>query len=108
MFKRLKRALVESYVGAIALGWILAQIVTHFVGIFSAPVGSWVSQNTYRNMTKTIGSTGFPFEAAYPELIRAALLLVVWYALLRWLYFKPLNLNSSETAPVAAPPVSGT
>ena len=107
MFERLKRTLVESYVGAISLGWLLAQGITHFVGIFSAPVGAWVSQNAYRNMTKTVGSTGFPFEAAYPEFIRALLLLLVWYALLRWLYFKPLKKITSEPASTAEPPISG-
>jgi predicted Kef-type K+ transport protein len=87
MLERLKRALVDSYIGAIALGWVLAQDIMHFVGIFSAPVASWVSQNTYREMTqKTNGLAGFPFQDALPELVRAFLLLMVWSVLIRWLY----------------------
>jgi hypothetical protein len=105
MLERLKRALVESYVGAIGLGWMLAQIVTHFVGIVSAPVAAWVSQNTYRNMTKSSGSAGFPFDAAYPELIRAFLLLLLWYVLLRWLYLKRLKIKASEAASTPEPPL---
>jgi hypothetical protein len=32
MLEPLKRAIVESYVGAIALGWLLAEGVAHSVG----------------------------------------------------------------------------
>jgi hypothetical protein len=84
MLDRLKRTLVDSYIGAIALGWLLAQDIMYFVGIFSTPVASWVSQNTYREMTqKATGLAGFPFQAALPELVRAFLLLMVWSVLIR-------------------------
>jgi hypothetical protein len=106
MLEGLRRALVESYVGAISLGWMLAQIVTHFVGVFSAPVAAWVSQKTYRNITNSSGSAGFPFDAAFPELIRAFLLLLVWYVLIRWLYLKPLKIKSSDAASTAEAPLS--
>ena len=38
MFERLKQSVVESQVGAIALGWLLAQSLVHFASIFTAPV----------------------------------------------------------------------
>lgn len=38
MLNRLKRTLVESFVGAIALGYLLAQTILHFVNIFASPV----------------------------------------------------------------------
>jgi hypothetical protein len=38
MFERLKQSVVESYVGAIALGCLLAQSLVHFASIFTAPV----------------------------------------------------------------------
>ena len=98
---------MESYIGTIALGWLLAQGITHLVGIFSAPVAGWVSQNTYRDITKATGSLGFPFEAALPELIRAFLLLLIWYALVRWLYFRPFKTNPSEPSPIAGSPAAG-
>jgi hypothetical protein len=34
MFERLKQSVVESYVGAIALGWLLAQSLVHFARHF--------------------------------------------------------------------------
>ena len=38
MLERFKRALVESFIGAIGLGYLLAQGILHFVNIFASPV----------------------------------------------------------------------
>jgi hypothetical protein len=98
MFERLRRTLVETFVGAIALGYLLAQGILHFVNIFTSPVTGWVTRNEYREMMpRTASSAGLPLRLALPELIRFSLLLLVWYLLLRWLYFKPLK-DSSEPA----------
>jgi len=87
MFKRLRRALTESYIGAIALGWLLAEDITRFVGIFATPVGEWVSQREYPGLrAQTGGSPGLSFAFALPELVRFCLILVIWYALVHWLY----------------------
>ena len=48
MLERLKRALVESFVGAIALGYLLAQGILHFVNIFASPIAGWVSRSYYK------------------------------------------------------------
>ena len=97
MLERCKQTIVESYIGAVALGLLLAQIVEHFVGIFAAPIAAWVSQKNYREMTqKTTGSVGLPFEAALPEAVRSILLLLLVYFLIRWLYFKPFKATSSN------------
>lgn len=100
MFERLKRALVESFVGAIALGYLFAQGILHFVNIFTSPVAGWVARKEYREfIPRTTASAGFSLQDALPELIRFFLLLLVWYVLLRWLYFKPLKKETSEPAP---------
>jgi hypothetical protein len=105
MFERLRRTLVETFVGAIALGYLLAQGILHFVNIFTSPVTGWVTRNEYREMMpRTASSAGFPFQLALPELIRFFLLLLVWYVLLRWLYFKPIKNESSELAKNPGPP----
>jgi hypothetical protein len=99
MFERLRRTLVETFVGAIALGYLLAQSILHFVNIFTSPLAGWVTRNEYREMMpRTASSAGFPLQLALPELIRFSLLLLVWYVLLRWLYFKPLKNDSYELA----------
>ena len=50
MFKRLKRALVTSFVGTIALGWVFAQVILHFAYIFSAPIAGWLMRREYRGV----------------------------------------------------------
>ena len=92
MFERLKHALVGSYVGAIALGWLFAQGVIQFVNIFAAPVASWIARTECGKLTgDAAGSARFWPQEAVPELVRFFLVLLVWYILLRWLYFKPLK-----------------
>ncbi len=102
MFDRLKRALVESYVGAIALGYLFAQGILHFVNIFASPVAGWISRKQYGEfVSRTTPLVGFSLRDALPELVRFFLLLLVWFVLLRWLYFKPLKEETSEPAPNA-------
>ena len=107
MLKRLRQVLVESFVGAIALGWMLAEVVTHFVNIFAAPVGSWLARNEYGGIIpgKNGVETGFLLQDALPELIRSIALLFVWYFLVRWLYFTPARKAGSEPAQNTEQPV---
>jgi hypothetical protein len=95
----LKRALVESFVGAIALGYLLAQGILLFVNVFAAPIAGWVEQKQYREILSHAAQTGFPFEDALPELAKSLGVLLVWYLLLRWLYFKTPKKETSESAP---------
>jgi hypothetical protein len=44
MSNRFKQALVESYIGAIGLGYLFAQCVLHFVSLFALPLTAWVSR----------------------------------------------------------------
>jgi hypothetical protein len=100
MFSRLKQALVESYVGAIALGYLFAQGILHFVNIFASPVAGWISRKQYGGLVpRTTSLPGFSLQDALPELVRFVLLLLVWLVLLRWLYFKPLKKETSEPVP---------
>ena len=91
---RIKRALVESYVGAIALGYLLAEVILHFVNIFSSPVAGWVAQNEYSRMIPGIELPSHsPLRYAIPQLVAFIVLSAVWYALLRWLYLEPSREN---------------
>jgi hypothetical protein len=72
MFERLKQSVVESYVGAIALGWLLAQSLVHFANIFTAPVAGWILRREYRGFTEhTTLLPGFSLQDPVPELIRS-------------------------------------
>jgi hypothetical protein len=99
MLEQLKRTLVESYVGAIAMGWLLTTAILDFVSIFSSPVQGWVSRNEYRALSHTAAPVGLQLQEALPELIKAFLVLLIWYFLFRWLYLKPTRISSSESAP---------
>jgi hypothetical protein len=100
VFKSIKRALVDSYVGAIGLGYLLAQVILYFIRIFSVPVGSWIAQKQAAQfMSRPALYKGFPLQSALPELINFALLLFLWYILLRWLYLeKPAKETSAPVA----------
>ncbi|HET7750817.1 MAG TPA: hypothetical protein VFK81_15625 [Terriglobales bacterium] len=93
---RLKKALVESFVGAIAVGWVFAQGVLHFAYIFSVPIVSWVTRREYNGIINRPISPGFSIQDALPELVRSVSLLVLAYILLRWLYFKPLEEETAD------------
>ena len=100
MLSQLKRSLVESYMGAIALGWLLADIVLDFVNIFAGPVASWVSRSEFHGLDgRADVPTGFLFRDALPGAVKCLLLLVIWYVLVRWLYMSPLaGENPQQTA----------
>jgi hypothetical protein len=87
MFERLKKALVESYVGAIGLGWIFAQGVLHFAYVFTGPLVGWISSKEYFAFTARVPPPGFWLRDSLLELARSLALLLLGYVLLRWLYF---------------------
>lgn len=98
MLKRMKQALVESFVGAIALGYLLAETLLHFVNIFAAPVVGWVSRKQYGGLVpRDSNLPGFSLKDALPDLARFIVLLLVWHALVRWLYFKPAEESTSTS-----------
>ncbi len=100
MLERLKKVLVNSFVGAIALGWLFAQGILHFAYVFSAPVAGWLTRREYHGMVdRATISTGFSLQDALPELVRSLSLLLVGYLLLRWLYYKPLQPETRESRP---------
>jgi hypothetical protein len=100
VFERLRRTLVESLIGAIALGYLLALDIGYFVNIFVAPVAAWAARKDYQGlMLHTQAPAGFPFRDALPELASFLLLLLVWYLLFRWLYFEPFKKDKSGPVP---------
>src|SRR5256885_4888493 len=88
MLERLRITLVKTYIGALALGSLLAQTVTHFINIFVMPIAGWVSRRQYRGFTDhPMAVPGFTLEEAIPELLRFICYLLIWFGLVRWLYF---------------------
>jgi hypothetical protein len=106
MLEKLRKTLVDSYVGAIALGYLLAQGILSFVGIFSSPAAGWLTRHELRALTERIApSSSWPLGYyAMPELIRSIVLLLVWYLLFRWLFFNPFETSASTPAPTPSVP----
>lgn len=100
MLERLKRTLVDSLIGAIALGYLLAIDILRFVDIFVSPVEAWVKRSEFPEVIgHSHASSGFPFRYALLQLASFLMLLLVWYLLFRWLYFKPFKKENSELVP---------
>jgi hypothetical protein len=90
MLNRLKSALVKSYAGAIAVGWLVAQGLTDVSSIFTVPITQWLTRRITADsldLYRAPQNSTFPYLLAIPPLIRAALILLIAFLLLRWLYF---------------------
>ena len=92
MFKRLKQALVESFVGAIALGWLLAQSLSHFAATFTSPLAALAMQKQMQAFQSSSPRwENAALQRAILELVTAVSLFALSYILLRWLYYKPVQ-----------------
>jgi hypothetical protein len=99
MADRLKRVLVESFIGAIALGYVLAEVVFYFVNIFTSPFSAWATGSLYRAIAPgTAASSASYLRAAVSPAVAFVLLLLVWYLILRWLYFTPFKKEEPDLA----------
>ena len=98
MLEQVRRILVDSFIAAIGLGYLLAEIVLYFINIFTSPVSIWIARMIFPDTT---ASRRFPLEAALPQVIGFVLLLALWFVLFRWLY--PISLQEQTTDPEAEP-----
>ena len=95
MLERVKELLVESFVGAIALGLLLSNAIARLTNGLTMPLTDWLVRIQFQ---------GFPnrppqpltLRQGWPELIRAFVLFVIWCALFYWLYFKRVPEESLE------------
>lgn len=100
MFKRLKRLLVTSYVGAIALGILLAEAIRAFTDIFTVPAFTWATYRTV--LPNSIVNRGSPLEQSLPYVGQFILLILVDYLLLLWLYAEPID-SMTTSASISGP-----
>ena len=92
MLERLKSALTKSYVGAIAVGWLVAQGLIDVSSIIVAPVTAWITNRLNSqgyDLFRPPQNPNLPYWLALPPLIRALVILLIAFLLLRWLYFEP-------------------
>lgn len=97
MFDRLKMVLVESFIGVIALGYLFAEAILYFVNIFTTSLAVWVGRITPPPFSP--GGRG-SLEVVLRPVTSFVVLLLVWYILLRWLYFTPPKRATSDPTPI--------
>ncbi|HXT85507.1 MAG TPA: hypothetical protein VN745_00660 [Verrucomicrobiae bacterium] len=103
MFKQLKSILVESYVGAIALGYLLAESVLYLVSLVAAPVTAWATEERYRTtMSRQMSWADLAGPDLIETLVKFILLLLFWFILIRWLYFRRPD-EPTQPAPAPVP-----
>ena len=88
MPKRLKKALVESYVGAIAIGWTIADSATELANALGTPITTAIRQHMVQQIVGvTPTREPIDWKLSLPGIMSAIILLAVAYGLLRWLYY---------------------
>ena len=103
MLECFRRTLVESYVGTILVGWLFAEGLIHAVGILTRPLVTWEARVFARSFVEEPGSGKFataqiPWNESLPEALSAVMLLLIAYALLRWLYYERTGVVKSHSA----------
>src|SRR5215468_2788570 len=97
MLDRVRRSLVDSYIGAIALGLLMAELVSHLVNIFEVPIASWIVRNLHPEFYAGKGlGTAFSLRESVPDLTKFVLKLVIWLLCLRWLYLRSPEVPAKE------------
>jgi hypothetical protein len=94
MLRRLKRALVDSYVGAIALGYLFGEGLEWIAMIVTAPFSEWIRlKELHRINPQGAAEPGLSFRASLSPLVHGVLFLMFGLVLLRWLYY-PAKVNA--------------
>lgn len=101
MVDRMKKALIDSFVGAIAVAWLFAEGIMSLVASFTAPLSNWLIERMRWQQSPAFSRAfenqpPFPFAMAIPQLIAAVLFLVVAYLLFRWLFLAPCEKERLE------------
>ena len=110
MLDRVKTALIESYSGAVLVGWILAQGVMSVVGVVMYPAMQLVNRRFVRQQGSVLGSNRPEIDLFDPiqlgvGALKAVLILGAGLLLLRWLYMPPI-VNEELPEQEEEPPIS--
>jgi nitric oxide reductase large subunit len=99
MLERVKTALVDSFVGAIAIGLLLSQGISQIVRVAVNPITVWLQQRQYSESYPVGAPRAVPsLESMLPQLLMSVLLLLIAYGLLRWLYFPYVEKQDQDLA----------
>jgi hypothetical protein len=84
----LKTALVDSYVGAIALGYLLGEGAEQVAMVITAPFSEWAAlKELHRVSPQSTPDPGFSLQTSLSPLFHGVFFVFIGLALLRWLYY---------------------
>ncbi len=94
--KRIREVLLTQYIGAIAIGLIMAQAVIVFIGgLMNAVATYWAMLQSGRSVFS--GNPGFPWTNIALSSVSSALHFGVAIVFVRWLYGGPKVESDSST-----------
>jgi nitric oxide reductase large subunit len=99
MLERVKTALVDSFVGAIAIGMLLSQGISQIVRVAVNPLTVWLLKRQYSENYPVSASRAGTLESMLPQLLMSVFLLLIAYGLLRWLYFPHAEKQDQDAVP---------
>jgi multisubunit Na+/H+ antiporter MnhB subunit len=93
--RRIREVLLNEYIGAIAIGFILAQVVAGIVSTVVTPIAFyWESR---RRPANAFESRAFSWESLLVPLVSVVLYLLAAYLLVHWLYLRPVEETVEKT-----------
>lgn len=97
LLEGIRKILLHEYIGAITIGFLLAQSAIHLITAIVQPLNFYFEPRRSNIFT---GEGGFPWERLLlPNLVSAVLLFIVAIALIRWLYLGRLGMVSAADSP---------
>ncbi|HEV2484411.1 MAG TPA: hypothetical protein VGT08_02675 [Terracidiphilus sp.] len=99
MLERVKTALVDSFVGAIAIGLLLSQGISQIVRVAVNPITVWLQQRQYSENYSVGAPRAALIESILAQLLVSVFLLLIVYVLLRWLYFPHVEKQDQDVSP---------
>jgi hypothetical protein len=106
MLERIKKALVRSFVGPIAIGWLFADGILRFVSGVTSSLMEWLAEWIQQPKGSVLFPSPrppFPSPILIREWFAAALILLAAFLLLRWLYIEPSAAEPSDPSQVEEP-----
>ena len=99
---RIREVFRNEYIGAVAIGFLLAQVIGGIVSLMMRPVDFYLERAAApRSVFGRADTQSFPWPSLIGPAIDLLLLLLASFLLLRWLYLNPRRQPASAEAPQA-------
>lgn len=95
--QRIREILLNEYIGAIAIGLLLAQSAGNAIGLILRPISFYLERSNRPRGLFGGAETTFPWGSMVAPGINLILYLLVAFALLYWLYLKQAHAEPPAT-----------